>query len=106
MLIYIRLLEVLNVLVSEGEHLIKMIFQNSSIDFFFLIQFKHWLGKKYPENVIHTLIQQKVFKCVSVERLLYSDSFSAIATIPSLNMLELFPACFPCCNNFNLSQSW
>ena len=30
---------------------------------------------------------------------------SIIATISSLSLLELLPACFSCNNNFNLSQS-
>ena len=36
---------------------------------------------------------------------LYSNNLSIIATISSLNILELLPACFSCNNNFNLSQS-
>ena len=36
---------------------------------------------------------------------LYSSNLSIIATISSLIILELLPACFSCNNNFNLSQS-
>ena len=36
---------------------------------------------------------------------LYSNNLSTIAMISSLIMSELFPACFSCSNNFNLSQS-
>ena len=36
---------------------------------------------------------------------LYSNNISTIATTSSLIILELFPACFSCNNNFNLSQS-
>ena len=36
---------------------------------------------------------------------LYSNNLSAIAKLPSLIMSELFPACFSCSKNFNLSQS-
>ena len=39
------------------------------------------------------------------EMQLYSDNLSTIATIPSLIMLELFPTCFSCDNNFNLSHN-
>ena len=35
---------------------------------------------------------------------LYSNHLSTIAMISSLIMSELFPACFSCNNNFNLSQ--
>ena len=36
---------------------------------------------------------------------LYSDNLSNIATISSLILSELFPACFSCSNSFNISQS-
>ena len=36
---------------------------------------------------------------------LYSNNLSTIATISSLIMSELFPACFSCSNNFNLLHS-
>ena len=36
---------------------------------------------------------------------LYSNNLSIITTISSLIISELFPACFSCYNNFNLSQS-
>ena len=36
---------------------------------------------------------------------LNSNHLSAIATISSLIKSELFPACFCCSNNLNLSQS-
>ena len=36
---------------------------------------------------------------------LYSNNLSTISTISSLIISELFPACFSCNNNFNLSQS-
>ena len=35
----------------------------------------------------------------------YSNNLSIIATISSLIMLELFPACFSCNNNYNLSHN-
>ena len=34
----------------------------------------------------------------------YFDNLSAIATISSLTMPEIFPACVPCSNIFILSQ--
>ena len=36
---------------------------------------------------------------------LYSNNLSTLATISSLIISELFPACFSCYNNFNLLQS-
>ena len=36
---------------------------------------------------------------------LFSNNLSTIATISSLIMLELFPACFSCSNNFDVSHS-
>ena len=36
---------------------------------------------------------------------LYSNNLSTIATNSSLIMLELFPACLSCNNNFNLIKS-
>ena len=36
---------------------------------------------------------------------LYSNNLSTIATISSLIMSELFPACFSCNNHFNLHDS-
>ena len=36
---------------------------------------------------------------------LYSNNLSIIATISSLIISELFPACFSCSNNFNLSHN-
>ena len=36
---------------------------------------------------------------------LYSNNLSIIATISSLIISELLPACFSCNNNFNLLQS-
>ena len=36
---------------------------------------------------------------------LFSNSSSTIATISSLLILELFPACFSCSNNFNRSHN-
>ena len=36
---------------------------------------------------------------------LYSNNLSTIATISSLIMSELFPACFYCNINFNLQSS-
>ena len=36
---------------------------------------------------------------------LYSNNLSIIATISLLILSELFPACFSCNNNFNLSHN-
>ena len=36
---------------------------------------------------------------------MYSNNLSFIATISSLIISELFPACFSCSNSFNLLQS-
>ena len=36
---------------------------------------------------------------------LYSNNLSTIAMISSLILPKLFPACFSCKDNFNLSQS-
>ena len=36
---------------------------------------------------------------------MYSNNLSTIAIISSSIILELFPPCFSCNNNFNLSQS-
>ena len=47
----------------------------------------------------------KMFLCCLLERHLYSNNLSTIATISSLIISELFPACFSCNNNFNQSQS-
>ena len=45
--------------------------------------------------------------CLSclVDMHLYSNNLSTIGPISSLIILEIFPACFSCSNNFNLSQS-
>ena len=47
----------------------------------------------------------KICLCCFLDIHLYSNNLSTIAFISSLIMLELFPACFSCNNNFNLSQS-
>ena len=36
---------------------------------------------------------------------LYSNNLSTTATISSLNISELLPACFSCNNNLNISHS-
>ena len=47
----------------------------------------------------------KICLCCFLDIPLYSNNLSTIATVSSLIMSELFPACFPCNNNHNLSQS-
>ena len=47
----------------------------------------------------------KISLCCLLDKHLYSNNLSTIATISSLIMSELFPASFSCNNNFNLSQS-
>ena len=53
-------------------------------------------------NRLHLI---KICLCCFLDMHLYSNNLSTIATISSLIMSELFPACFFCKNNFNLSQS-
>ena len=43
--------------------------------------------------------------CCFLDKHLYSNNLSIIATILSLIMSKLFPACFSCSNSFNLLQS-
>ena len=50
------------------------------------------------------LLSSKDLCCFVVMHLLF-NSLSAIATISSLIILEFFPACFSCSNNFYPSQS-
>ena len=47
----------------------------------------------------------KICSCCFLLINLYSNNLSTIATISLLIMSELFPACFSCSGNFNLSQS-
>ena len=47
----------------------------------------------------------KICFCCFLDIHLYSNNLSTIATISSLIISELFPACLSCNNNFNLSQS-
>ena len=53
-------------------------------------------------NRLHLI---KICLCCFLDMHLYSNNLSTIATISSLIKSELFPACFSCSNNFNLSQS-
>ena len=43
--------------------------------------------------------------CCLVDMYLYSNKLSTIATISSLMISDLFPACSFCNNNFNQSES-
>ena len=43
--------------------------------------------------------------CCFLDIHLYSDSLSTIAIISSLIIIDLFPACFSCSNNFSLSHN-
>ena len=56
----------------------------------------------YDYNRLHLI---KICLCCFLDMHLYSNNLSTIAMISSLFMSELFPACFSCNNNFNLSQS-
>ena len=47
----------------------------------------------------------KICLCCFLDIHLYSNNLSTIATISSLIISELLPACFSCNNIFNLSQS-
>ena len=47
----------------------------------------------------------KICLCCFLDMHLYSNNLSTIATISSLIISELFPACFSCNNILNLSQS-
>ena len=47
----------------------------------------------------------KTCLCCFLDMHLYSNNLSTIATISSLIKSELFPPCFSCNNNLNLSQS-
>ena len=53
-------------------------------------------------NRLHLI---KICLCCFLDMHLYSNNLSIIATISSLIILELLPACFSCNNYFNLSQS-
>ena len=53
-------------------------------------------------NRLHLI---KICLCCFLDMHLYSNNLSTIATISSLFISELLPACFSCNNNFNLSQS-
>ena len=52
-------------------------------------------------NRLHLI---KICLCCFLDKHLYSNNLSTIATISSLIKSELFPACFSCSNKFNLSQ--
>ena len=54
---------------------------------------------KINYNKLHLI---KICLCCFFDIHLYSNSLSIIATISSLIIPELFPACFSCSNNFNL----
>ena len=56
----------------------------------------------YFYNRLHLI---KICLCCFLVIHLYSNNLSTIATISLLIISELFPACFSCNNNFNLSQS-
>ena len=47
----------------------------------------------------------KICFCCFLDKHLYSNDLTTIATISFLIKSDLFPACFSCSNNFNLSQS-
>ena len=47
----------------------------------------------------------KIRLCCFLDMHLFSNNLSTIAIISSLIMSELFPACFSCSNNFNLSDN-
>ena len=53
-------------------------------------------------NRLHLI---KICLCCFLDMHLYSNNLSIIATISSLIMSELFPACFSSNNNFNLSHN-
>ena len=53
-------------------------------------------------NRLHSI---KICSCCFFDMHLYSNNLSTIATISRLIMLELFPACFSCNNDFDLPQS-
>ena len=56
----------------------------------------------YDDNRLHLI---KICLCRFLDMHFYSNNLSTMATISSLIMSDLFPACFPCNNYFNLSQS-
>ena len=62
----------------------------------------HTVILTYSCNRLHLI---KICLCCFSDIHLYSNNLSTIAMISSLIILELFPACFSCNNNFNLSQS-
>ena len=51
------------------------------------------------------LLFNKFCLCCFLDKHWYSNNLSTIATFFRLVITELFPACFSCRNNFNLSQS-
>ena len=53
-------------------------------------------------NRLHLI---KICLCCFLDKHLYSNNLSIIATISSSIKLELLPPCFSCNSNFNLSQS-
>ena len=62
----------------------------------------------YKNTIFYLFIRLHLIKiclCCFLDTHLYSNNLSTIATISSLIISELFPACFSCNNNFYLSQS-
>ena len=53
-------------------------------------------------NRLHLI---KICLCCFLNMHLYSNNLSTIATISSLINSELFPPCFSCNSNFNLSHN-
>ena len=53
-------------------------------------------------NRLHLI---KICSCCFLDMHLYSNNLSTIATISSLIISELFPACFSCNKIFNLSHN-
>ena len=63
---------------------------------------------RYKSTIFHFCNKLQLYKiclCCFLDMHLYSNNLSTIATISSLIILELFPACFSCNINLNLSQS-
>ena len=57
-------------------------------------------------NYVYVYIHlSKICLCCFLDMHLYSNNLSTIAMISSLIISELFPACFSCNNNFNLSHN-
>ena len=56
-------------------------------------------------NFYRRLQLNKICLCCFLDIHLYSNNSSIIATISSLKILKLLPACFSCNNNLNLSHN-